>query len=40
LSLQADGAANLAVLQGFMANIRSSGRADFSALVGGTAARR
>jgi hypothetical protein len=39
LSLQADGAANLAVLQGFMANIRSSGRADVSALVGGTAAR-
>ena len=39
LSLQADGAANLAVLQGFMGNIRSSGRADVSALVGGTAAR-
>jgi translocation and assembly module TamB len=37
LSLQADGAANLAVLQGFMTNIRSSGRADVSALVGGTA---
>jgi hypothetical protein len=39
LSLQADGAANLAVLQGFLANIRSSGRADVSALVGGTAAQ-
>lgn len=39
LSLQAHGAANLAVLQGFMGDIRSSGRADVSALVGGTAAR-
>ena len=36
LSLQADGAANLAVLQGFMPNVRSSGRADVSALIGGT----
>jgi hypothetical protein len=38
LSLQANGAANLAVLQGLMANVRSSGRADVSALVGGTLA--
>jgi len=37
LSLQANGAANLAVLQGFMGDIRSSGRADVSALIGGTA---
>jgi translocation and assembly module TamB len=36
LSLQANGAANLAVLQGLVANIRSSGRADVSALIGGT----
>ena len=36
LSLQANGAANLAVLQGFMRDIRSSGRADVSALIGGT----
>jgi translocation and assembly module TamB len=39
LSLQANGAANLAVLQGFLGDIRSSGRADVSALIGGTAAR-
>jgi TamB, inner membrane protein subunit of TAM complex len=39
LSLQANGAANLAVLQGFMGDLRSSGRADVSALIGGTAAR-
>jgi len=39
LSLQAHGAANLAVLQGFMGDLRSSGRADVSALIGGTAAR-
>ena len=36
LSLQANGAANLAVLQGFMGDLRSSGRADVSALIGGT----
>jgi translocation and assembly module TamB len=39
LSLQANGAANLAVLQGFVRDVRSSGRADVSALIGGTAAR-
>jgi hypothetical protein len=39
LSLQAHGAANLAVLQGLMGNLRSSGRADVSALIGGTVAR-
>jgi hypothetical protein len=39
LSLQAHGAANLAVLQGFVRDIRSSGRADVSALIGGTVAR-
>lgn len=39
LSLQANGAANLAVLQGLVANIRSSGRADVSALIGGTVAQ-
>jgi hypothetical protein len=39
LSLQANGAANLAVLQGFLRDIRSSGRADVSALIGGTASR-
>lgn len=39
LSLQADGAANLAVLQGFVPDVRSSGRADVSALIGGTVAR-
>lgn len=37
LSLQADGAANLAALQGFIPDVRSSGRADVSALIGGTA---
>ena len=36
LSLQANGAANLAVLQGFVRDLRSSGRADVSALIGGT----
>ena len=39
LSLQANGAANLAVLQGVVRDVRSSGRADVSALIGGTAAR-
>ena len=39
LSLQANGAANLAVLQGFMSDLRSSGRADVSALIGGTVAQ-
>jgi hypothetical protein len=39
LSLQANGAANLAVLQGFLPDVRSSGRADVSALIGGTATR-
>jgi translocation and assembly module TamB len=39
LSLQANGAANLAVLQGLLADIRSSGRADVSALIGGTLAQ-
>ena len=39
LSLQANGAANLAVLQGVMRDVRSSGRADVSALIGGTVAR-
>jgi translocation and assembly module TamB len=39
LSVQADGAANLAALQGFIPDIRSSGRADVSALIGGTASR-
>jgi translocation and assembly module TamB len=39
LSVQANGAANLAVLQGVMGDLRSSGRADVSALIGGTAAR-
>jgi hypothetical protein len=38
LSLQAQGAANLAVLQGFVRNLRSSGRADITARVGGTVA--
>lgn len=36
LSLQANGAANLAVLQGFFRDVRSSGRADVTALIGGT----
>ncbi len=39
LSLQAQGAANLAVLQGFVRDVRSSGRADVSALIGGTVAQ-
>jgi hypothetical protein len=39
LSLQAYGAANLAVIQGLLPDVRSSGRADVSALIGGTAAR-
>jgi len=38
LALQANGAANLAVLQGFLPDIRSSGRAEVSARVSGTAA--
>jgi translocation and assembly module TamB len=37
LSLQAHGAANLAVIQGLLPDVRSSGRADVSALIGGTA---
>lgn len=36
LSLQANGAANLAVLQGFFPDVRSSGRADVTTLIGGT----
>jgi translocation and assembly module TamB len=39
LSVQADGAANLAALQGFIPDVRSSGRADVSALIGGTVTR-
>ncbi len=39
LSLQANGAANLAVLQGFFPDVRSSGRADVTALIGGTVTR-
>ncbi len=39
LSLQAEGAANLAALQGFVPDVRSSGRADVSALIGGTASQ-
>ena len=39
LSLQAFGAANLAVIQGLLPDVRSSGRADVTALIGGTAAR-
>ncbi len=39
LSLQANGAANLAVLQGFVRDVRSSGRADVTALIGGTVSR-
>jgi translocation and assembly module TamB len=39
LSLQAYGAANLAVIQGLLPDVRSSGRADVAALIGGTAAR-
>ncbi len=38
LSLQANGAANLAVLQGFLPNVRSSGRAEVTARISGTAA--
>ena len=37
LSLQANGAANLAVLQGFLPDIRSSGRAEVTARISGTA---
>ena len=36
LALQANGAANLAVLQGFFADVRSSGRAEVTARIGGT----
>lgn len=39
LSLQAFGAANLAVIQGLLPDVRSAGRADVSALIGGTIAR-
>jgi translocation and assembly module TamB len=39
LSLQANGAANLAVIQGLLPEVRSSGRADVAALIGGTVAR-
>jgi hypothetical protein len=39
LSLQAFGAANLAVIQGLLPDVRSSGRADLSALIGGTVSR-
>ncbi len=38
LALQANGAANLAVLQGFLPNVRSSGRAEVTARIGGTVA--
>jgi hypothetical protein len=38
LALQANGAANLAVLQGFLPNVRSSGRAEVTARIGGTLA--
>ncbi len=37
LALQANGAANLAVLQGFLPDIRSSGRAEVTARIAGTA---
>jgi translocation and assembly module TamB len=37
LALQANGAANLAVLQGFLPDIRSSGRAEVTARISGTA---
>jgi len=37
LALQANGAANLAVLQGFVADVRSSGRAEVTARISGTA---
>lgn len=36
LALQANGAANLAVLQGFLPDIRSSGRAEVTARISGT----
>ena len=36
LALQANGAANLAVLQGFLTDVRSSGRAEVSARITGT----
>src|SRR5688572_19847252 len=39
LALQANGAANLAVLQGFLPNVRSSGRAEVTARIGGTVAQ-
>ena len=39
LALQANGAANLAVLQGFLADVRSSGRAEVTARISGTAAQ-
>ena len=38
LALQANGAANLAVLQGFLPDLRSSGRAEVTARIGGTVA--
>ena len=38
LALQANGAANLAVLQGFLPDIRSSGRAEVTARISGTVA--
>lgn len=38
LALQANGAANLAVLQGFLPEVRSSGRAEVTARISGTAA--
>jgi hypothetical protein len=37
LALQANGAANLAVMQGFLPDIRSSGRAEVTARISGTA---
>lgn len=37
LALHANGAANLAVLQGFIADVRSSGRAEVAARISGTA---
>lgn len=37
LALQANGAANLAVLQGFLPDMRSSGRAEVTARISGTA---
>jgi hypothetical protein len=39
LALQANGAANLAVLQGFLADVRGSGRAEVTARIGGTASQ-